>query len=330
MAWAWEQDLPVAEKLLLMGLADNAGRDGVWLFAPQKQMAHDTGMSERTVRRHLQTLEEKTLIARRAQYEMGNRVADRIELAVSLPAKLAGDDLPANGDAIPAILSAGQNDRALSSSSEGSTANDEGLKKKEAPGQIGRWSGVPDEMRADAEQLLRDKHKVGGRIVTPVEMEIAACALAEFNRQAGSDYGVGAHLRSIVMRIRERPSATAEHHVRLVQSAWRIKWWARNGNGRKPTPAVVYGERCFENVWQDASDEARGELQQRELSLKERRYSGGRSWDELTANEQAAAKENASMGIMPEDHRRGGAPPPPPPPEPSEPWNPEPLTVENF
>ena len=117
---------------------------------------------------------------------------------------------------------------------------------------------VPGSLLADADDLLRRKTKVDGRIVTPEEMARAVAAIAEINRQAEADFGVGAHLRAIVMRVRERPSYNVEAHVRLVQSAWRLAWWKRLGSkpGRRPTPAVVYGNaNVFEQVVQDAVDE---------------------------------------------------------------------------
>lgn len=120
---------------------------------------------------------------------------------------------------------------------------------------------VPAEFVEDGVELLRRKTKVDGRIVTPPEMARAAAALAEFNRQADSGLGLGPNLRNVVMRIRERPSWDAAKHVRLVQSAFRIKWWERQGRrrGGRLTPAVIYGnERVFEAVSEDAKDEAKG------------------------------------------------------------------------
>lgn len=122
---------------------------------------------------------------------------------------------------------------------------------------------VPPDMAADANELLRRKTRVDGRQVTLDEVTKAACAVAAFNRESGSEFGLGAHLRSIVMRIRERPSYTFDAHVRLVESAWRLKWWEKRSNGRRrgrPTPAVIYGHAgVFENVVQDAVAEKKGE-----------------------------------------------------------------------
>lgn len=126
---------------------------------------------------------------------------------------------------------------------------------------IGDEFDVPFHLVADATELLRRRERVNGRVVTPEEMRLGAIIVAEFNRQAESDFGLGAHLTSIVMRIRERPSYDAGAHVRLVQSAWRIKWWTKRPRkrGGRVTPAVIYGHAAvFENVVQDAMDEKAG------------------------------------------------------------------------
>lgn len=118
---------------------------------------------------------------------------------------------------------------------------------------------VPDAMVADASELLRRKTKVGTRIVTAEEIAVAMAALAEFNRQAGYDYGLAAQLTALVGRVRERPHYKPEDHVRLVQSAWRLKWWEKRGSMRRPTPAVIYGNAAvFEQVVADATDEKAG------------------------------------------------------------------------
>lgn len=130
---------------------------------------------------------------------------------------------------------------------------------------------VSAELLADARELLRRKSKVGGRLVTVAEMACAAAAVAEINRQSGSEFGIGAHLPAIVGRVRERPSYDPAAHTRLVQSAWRLKWWERSGAGRRPTPAVIYGNaRVFEQVVQDAVDERKGTT--RETTEPEKRF----------------------------------------------------------
>lgn len=138
--------------------------------------------------------------------------------------------------------------------------------------------GIEGDIINDGVELLRVGKKVDGRLVTPIEMAIATAAIDTFNRhyqhkgREGSDYGLGANLKSIVMRARERPSWDVAKHVRLVESAWRIRWWERNGNDRRPGPNVIYGGKSFEQVVQDAADEAAGEDP---AAIKKRRYTRG-------------------------------------------------------
>lgn len=123
---------------------------------------------------------------------------------------------------------------------------------------------IDDEILAEAKAHLATAKRVGGRIVTPGEMACAAAALSTFNRlfefrgSSGSSYGLGAAMTSIVERCRERPTWDAPKHVRLVESAWRIRWWEKTGSKKRPGPNVVYGPGAFEQVAQDAKEERQG------------------------------------------------------------------------
>jgi hypothetical protein len=258
LAWAWEQDVPASEKLLLVALADECRQDGVVLELPQADLAAKTGAALRTVGANLGKLAERGLIARAPQFEGRLRVADRIELVMDAIREHA--DLAGGGSGVP-----------LRSSPSSQKEDGEGCRAAQDSPVAG--IDAPAEMHADARDLLGAKRKVDGRIVTPEEMAKALAAVAEFNRQADSDFGLGANLRAVVMRIRERPSMDAEKHVRLVQSAFRLKWWERSGRGRRPTPAVVYGnERVFEQVVQDAVDEAKGRPLDEQPQAKAKRF----------------------------------------------------------
>jgi hypothetical protein len=117
------------------------------------------------------------------------------------------------------------------------------------------------EVAADAMDLLAQKRKVNGRLVTPRELALAAAGLITFNRDfefegvKGSDYGLGANLTEIVMRVRDRPSWDAATWVRLVESAWRLRWWEKRAGTRRPTPSVIWSPKAFEQVVQDATAE---------------------------------------------------------------------------
>jgi hypothetical protein len=92
--------------------------------------------------------------------------------------------------------------------------------------------------------------------------------------------------------------------------------YALLGGGRAPDPATTIDRLA--HTAQNGNGNGNGRL-------KGATFSGGRSWDELTPNEQAVAKENASMGIFPEDRTAASSP------AQTEAWNGgEALTAENF
>lgn len=80
--WAWELDLPMAQKFVLVALADMAD-EHLSCFPGQKRIAVMVGSSERTVRRALADLEELGLIEREARRsDVGYRTSDRYVLKV--------------------------------------------------------------------------------------------------------------------------------------------------------------------------------------------------------------------------------------------------------
>jgi hypothetical protein len=93
--------------------------------------------------------------------------------------------------------------------------------------------------------------------------------------------------------------------------------YALLGGGRSPDVGTTI-DRLAHLARTGSNGSGRGRLQSAT-------YSDGRSWDELTANEQAAAKENASIGIFPGEREES-----PRPAHDAEPWNPEPLNADNF
>lgn len=327
ITWALGKAPNLASQAVLFSLANYANEWGI-TFVGQDTIAVDCSCRRPTVTANMTKLEDDGLIARVRRHDPGGRrTSDVIVLAPRWAdrAPMASADKAAESmfsaevcalarlgsPGVPSPDSLGSDDDRLGTPdvSLGTLGVHEPLEEPlEEPTASSSasarelWPGVPDEMRSDALELLRAKRKVDRHLVSERELGIAAAALSEFNRQADSDYGLGAHLTSIVMRIRERPSWDAAKHVRLVASAWRIRWWERSGNGRRPSPNVIYGERSFENVVQDAMDEAAGKKIESASSsglLKNKVWPDGRSWDELTPDEQANAKEAVAMGLEP-------------------------------
>jgi hypothetical protein len=77
MAWAFRQDIPKpGAKLVLLALCDFA--DESWsCFPGQATLAARTSQGERTVRRHLEWLEEAGYIISRARFSDGRRTSNR-------------------------------------------------------------------------------------------------------------------------------------------------------------------------------------------------------------------------------------------------------------
>lgn len=73
------------------------------------------------------------------------------------------------------------------------------------------------------------------------EYRLASLALAEFNRQAATNYTSSEWITKIVGRIREHPRVTVEGHAAVIVSVLNGKrWW--DGD---PSPSIVYGNAAL-------------------------------------------------------------------------------------
>lgn len=225
----------------------------------RKDLAGDAGVTPKTLDEYVPDFIAAGIVEREHRFEDGVNLPNVWRL-LSLPEEGARS-VPTHGDDPQQSSSSAASEEKKGIGGGLTTLPGVTLGAGEPP----EINGVPvtADLLSDAAELLRRKTKVDGQRVTPEEMAKAVVAIAEINRQADSDFGVGAHLRAIVMRVRERPSYTADAHSRLVMSAWRRRWWERGGRGGRATPAVVYGNSgVFEQVVQDAMDEKRGRTQE--------------------------------------------------------------------
>ena len=128
----------------------------------------------------------------------------------------------------------------------------------------GANGGVPvdPDLLEDARVFLKGRKTAGGRLVSQEEMHLAAAVLTSYRRASGRRPSLGPWLSKIIARRRDYPSFTEADFVRVVESAWRLRWWERRGRrDQPPTPAVIFGnERCFERIVADAELEQAGEV----------------------------------------------------------------------
>ena len=66
LSWAWEQELPPTQKLILISLADHANQDGE-CWSSIKRLAKFTGLSRAAVKNNIRKLEETGLVKREAR-----------------------------------------------------------------------------------------------------------------------------------------------------------------------------------------------------------------------------------------------------------------------
>jgi hypothetical protein len=93
LTWAFETDLPMTQKFVLVALADKADESHS-CFPGQKMIAEMVGAGERTIRRALDQLEEAGYIERqRRTVEGGWRTSDRYVLAVGTMFDSQADNL---------------------------------------------------------------------------------------------------------------------------------------------------------------------------------------------------------------------------------------------
>lgn len=80
ITWALKTDLPTGRKFVLVALANYVDQDNR-CWPSQSRLAADTGMDERTVRRHLKTLEEAGILQREHRSKSdGTRNSDIITI----------------------------------------------------------------------------------------------------------------------------------------------------------------------------------------------------------------------------------------------------------
>ena len=139
LTWAFEADLPMAQKFVLVALADKAD-EAHSCFPGQKVIAQMVGSTDRTVRRALVELEAAGFIVRQERRATdGYRTSDRYFLAVegALPDKLAGSAHRTSATVSPDIHDSltGQSVRAIEPSAN---------PKKNPQSESARGSRVPE------------------------------------------------------------------------------------------------------------------------------------------------------------------------------------------
>ena len=95
MSAAWDMDLPMGQKMLLLALCDHANDDGV-CYPSQEKLAQKCSMGERTVISHIQWLERHGIVSRERRQNTQRRKSDLYQITLGNYTAEPANSAPAN------------------------------------------------------------------------------------------------------------------------------------------------------------------------------------------------------------------------------------------
>ena len=95
MSTAWDMDLPMGQKMLLLALCDHANDEGV-CYPSQEKLAQKCSMGERTVISHIQWLEKHGILSRERRQNTQRRKSDLYQITLENYAPAPANSAPAN------------------------------------------------------------------------------------------------------------------------------------------------------------------------------------------------------------------------------------------
>nr|WP_101127829.1 helix-turn-helix domain-containing protein [Neisseria meningitidis] len=95
MSAAWDMDLPMGQKMLLLALCDHANDDGV-CYPSQEKLAKKCSMGERTVISHIQWLERHGIVSRERRQNTQRRKSDLYQITLGNYTAEPANSAPAN------------------------------------------------------------------------------------------------------------------------------------------------------------------------------------------------------------------------------------------
>ena len=101
MSTAWDMDLPMGQKMLLLALCDHANDEGV-CYPSQEKLAQKCSMGERTVISHIQWLERHGILSRERRQNTQRRKSDLYQITLENYAPAPANSAPAKFSPEPA------------------------------------------------------------------------------------------------------------------------------------------------------------------------------------------------------------------------------------
>lgn len=208
MAWAFRQNIPKpGAKLVLLALCDYA--DEAWsCFPGQTTLAEKTSQGERTVRRHLEWLEQEGFIVSHARFSDGRRTSNRYTIHAPRPQK--PPPLPGSG-ASPAAETGSKKGSGRRAKQAAKMATGQPDQRPDSAEEPAKLAGEPSENHQKNHPLPPSGD--GGRVAT------GSCA-AHPDSPAANCRGCGTSPRA-----RRAAAAAQEKHEESQRARGRDRRW---------------------------------------------------------------------------------------------------------
>lgn len=238
-------DQAPGRRLVLIALADAAQDDGVtWISQPT--LAAKAKVSEQTVRAALRELEEQGIVETRKAPRGRTRI-NVYRYVYKGVAEVDYERLPFDLEDEFTTASELRVSEADDRNSASLTTATDLRPRARGSLPLTNRKGTPNQVPPVVPPDNRPA-KADGKPVTDAEYELAAQILVEFNQQTGTTYRAKGHIATIILRIREHPELTIEHHAAVIARTLAEPFWRG-----APEPRLIYGndqqfERCVLSV----------------------------------------------------------------------------------
>lgn len=255
MAWAFRQNIPKpGAKLVLLALCDFA--DEAWsCFPGQATLAEKTSQGERTVRRHLEWLENEGFIVSHARFSDGRRTSNRYTIHVPRPQAPPPSGPSASGSSTSGTSATGS-EAPTQEATKGKGKRARRRTKQAAKTATGQSDQRPDEAEEPAKLAGEPSENHQRTPLPPADgdgRDGAGGCVAHPDSPAANCRGCGTSPRA-----RRAAAAAREKHEKDERARSRDRLWFEEDRARRARAAELEARGALEGPRQAVREALRG------------------------------------------------------------------------